>query len=752
MVHKYGRAGAPCTPTCGCGHAGRVTLPIALLCGAVFAGELLPLEDAAVAGRPPQRVERLKATSATRLFLKVKDGAFCDVSTSAAKPVVSGATVFRDETMGDVLRFAPDAQKSGITVPNIPGVTFKDGVTIEALVYLEGPVKKCSFAEKYEKPWTGSPFKLHLERSLTLFSLSFKGEPIDFAEFEGMHKWKLRPDGGYPGEGNRMHGWHSIATGRWTHVAFTYNAKNQHLATWVNRGIDREAFNPWREQFPTLSHQDKAPFRFFTGAAGLRVAEIRVAEKGEEIGFSAPLRIYPTELAYRGYSYIHVEPVTETLPLPVEIVVENQAPGSGAKKVVSYVLNDLKPHNYRIPTAEFLNTTSELVVRLLKDGRELWKYETLLCNPWAGSPMSYRMIRGEPLSGAWPKHSDWWIQEDNTITYKGKPVFPIMTSHVQTNDLDKVFDLGFNMVDVARPPKMGTFDTSWRKVIDDCCAKAAARGKWIQVGSDKPDRPGEGYLYAFDEPHGYSFAPMLATYRALRAARSRSAELPVTGGQNNWQRYRETGMVTDILAVDPYWRGRSPLRSLYDAVKCAIRDTDGLKPITLDVGSYGPRSARPNYDELRTQSYMGVVAGCRSLYYYSWDEGPGQNTAEMPDVCADYKRLFDEFKRFDGALTVPNAEPCPTIAEGPRQGFFACVKNVRVPAKAKRKPAYLFVVSDLYRLSERTLVYPPAAGKKAKLASGSDLPGCSKEIVFDAEGKGKLTLPPLGCGVYEFER
>ncbi len=693
-------------------------------------------------------VEKLHLTPATSFLIEARDGKAIDVSGKGLDVQAAGVEFVSDAELGEVMRF-DDAKKAQLLVPDEGKISLKDGITVEALVYLEKPIPKSGyeFLRKSVSPyWGANPVLLEFVNGdrLTLGGLHFKGEKIDYAEFEGMHKWKSKPDPTYPLPGNAMNGLYDIVTGRWTHVAFTYNRARHHLATWVDRGIDRDAFNPGREQFSELVDDDKAPMRFFQGATGLRVAQVRVASKGELVGNSDPARVYVSELAYRGYSYIHFSPVDDTIPLPVEITIENVHPPYRAP-IAKYTLNDLEPHNYRIPEWPFKNVDTELVVRMSKNGRELWKYETMLINPTAASPMTWRMMRCEPYKGPSPQHPDWWIEADNTITHKGKPVFPIMTSHVTPADLDKVFDLGFTMVSLKRPDGMKTFDTTWGNIVDECCAKAAARNAWIQVGSDKNDRPGEGYLYEFDEPWGHSFALMYARYRYLRNGRQRPADLPITGGQNNWQRYRETGCVTDILAVDPYWRGGVPMRSIYYAVKCAIRDTDGLKPITLDVGNWGKHDMRPTYEELRTMSYLGVIAGCRSLYYYSWDEGPGENTAEMPDICENYKRLFGEFRALDESLTVPNVEPGPIFPDDELKGFYACAKITRKGGKT-----YLFVASDLYRQTTKEITFAPAAKKTAKLVSGPDAAGASAELKFDASGKAELTLPPLSCGIYVY--
>ena len=705
------------------------------------------LATVSLAVAAPQEVERLVVTPDTCFLLTAKDGAVKDVSGRNTAVKATGVSFVDDPSLGEVMRFG--SRGAELLVPDQGAIGFKDGLMIEALVFLETPVPEDGYGflrKSVNTAWGANPISLGFVAGnrLKLGALHFDGEEIEYATFPGMHEWTLKPDPTYPLPGNTMNGLYDIVTGRWTHVAFTYNRARRHLATWVDRGIDREAFNPVYDCADTLIDEDDAPLRLFRGATGLRVAEVRFSSKADLKGHAAPVRVFVSELPYRGYSYIHVVPVADDLPLPLEITVENVLPPYRAP-IAKYVLDTLEPQNFRIPAWPFKNVETELVVRLVKKGREFWKYETLLINPSVASPATWRMIRKDGGTMTATKRPDWWIESDNTITYRGKPVFPLMTSHVAPADLDKVLDLGFTMISLMRPAGMKTFDTSWTGIVDDCCAKAAERGAWIQVGSDKNDRPGEGFLYAFDEPWGHSFVPMFATYRYLRNGRQRPADLPVTGGQNNWQRYRETGCVTDIFAVDPYWRGRVPMRSIYDSVRTAIRETDGLKPITLDVGNWGPRSARPTYDELRTMSYLGIIAGCRSLYFYSWDEGPDANTAEMPDICEHYRKLFAEFRAFDEALTVPNIEPGPAAEPAQPRGFFACAKKPRTGGKT-----YLFVASDLYKTTTKTLVFPSAAGKSARLVSAPGLDGASPELAFSPDGRASLALPPLSAAIYVY--
>ena len=664
--------------------------------------------------------------------------------------VVNGEIV-DDPVGGAVLRFG---EKPGsVTIPDKGRLAFRDGATVEAWVFLEEPVgeKPFGLAEKAGKEWDRATFGLSLCKGnrLTLNYVGLESERPDYTQEEGIHVWKLTLKGRlYPGRCNTMNGLSVFPAGKWTHVAFTYDRPRHLLRTWVDFGIDREAFNGWREVATDLTDDDNAPLVLFNGATNLRVAQVHVASAAKKIGYAPPVRIHATELAYRGYSYIHVDQLSDDLPLPCEVAVGNiSTPAMNA--VNRYVLNDREPHNFLIPKHIYNNVTSELVVRFLHKGREIYRYETLLCNPSAGSPASWRFLRGAPWVNG-PAHPDWWLGDDNVIRFREKPVFPLATGHVRTNGFELAAELGFTMIGLQQDHNEIP-SWQWRKDIQPYFARAEELGVAITVGSCAENRPGQGMLYAFDEPWGYSFAPMLQRYRSLRAARERPAELPVVGAQNNWQRYRETGNCTDILGVDPYCRGSTPLRFVYDATRAAVRETDGLKPIATFIGNYGTIEQRPDYDELRTMSYLAVIGGANMLSYYSWDDGdqPGgpMDTALMPQMVENYRRLFSELHSIEWALTVPNANPGPTIEPAQPRGFFACAKK----ARGKDNRTCLMIASDLYRTTTRAIVYPPAAGKKAALLFGPGRDGeYTRELEFDPDGRASVTIPPLCTLVFAY--
>ena len=123
------------------------------------------------------------------------------------------------------------------------------------------------------------------------------------------------------------------------------------------------------------------------------------------------------------------------------------------------------------------------------------------------------------------------------------------------------------------------------------------------------------------------------------------------------------------------------------------------------------------------------------------------DTALMPQMVENYRRLFSELHSIEWALTVPNANPGPTIDPAQPRGFFACAKK----ARGKDNRTCLIIASDLYRTTTRAIVYPPAAGKKAALLFGPGREGeYTRELEFDADGHASVTIPPLSTLVFAY--
>ena len=730
---------------------------LAACAGAVVLAQDVPVNLPSVIERPvatvaPGTVTRMKPDAGT-LFMLESDGIdFVDVTgrIPALAIKVENGTIVDDPCGLDVLEFGGTA--GSITIEDrgkLAGIG--DGFLIAAWIRLTEPVPAGSsfgFAEK-GKRWSGrESFRLLIRPGafLTLDSLALIPESIEPAPVAGASEKRLKAKSAYPTPGNTMNGLNRFAAGKWTHIAFTYDRKRRLLRTWVDFGIDREAFNAWHEVASEVVQDADSPLVLFKGAMRLRVAQLHFSTLPSEIGDVPPARIDVAELPYRECSYVRFTQTSDKLPLPAEVTVMNiSTPSQNA--VYRYTLNDREPHNYLIPPHIYRNVRSDVVVRVFHKGREVFKADAPLINPAVTSPASWRFLRGAPWTNG-PKRPAWWIDEHNTISHHGTNVFPVGIYFVRTNDFDFAADLGFTMIGLREDNRKIPL-WEFRRDTAHYYAKAAARGITLFADRSADDRPGEGFIFAFDEPWGYNLEHIREGYRKLRSARARPAELPIVVTQNNWQRYRETGLACDILAVDPYCRGASPLRFVYDATRAAIREVDGLKPVMTIVDDYGEAFQHSTADELRTKTYLGVIAGASAVAYYSWDEGETPDTAlssrNMPEVVENFRWLLAELKKLNPVLASPNLAERPRIEPAVPRGFFTCAKQ---GAKGRR---YLFIASDLFKTETRRVVYPPAAGKTATLAYGPLLEGASANLTFNAEGQADITLPPQGTGIYLLE-
>ncbi len=699
--------------------------------------------------------KRLRSDTQTSFLVEAKGGKIIDASGRIANEalVIKDVAVEKDSVFGEVM--VPQGGKCAVIVPDLGKISFKGGATIEAWVMLlPGRTKNVQLANKDGKTWQQRTFELHFTKSnrLSVDHYATKDEPIDFTEDELKHHWGFRPDNSFGGLHFGTNGNTPMSTGVWTHVAWTYDEKRALVRTWIDGSIDREFF----EREPMVSHEladvDASPVALFSGAMGIKVAQVRLSEGARLLGITPPVRTFIHESPYwKKGGYVHIKPVNDRLPLPVEIEVMNIHMPFMSKVNRVTLTSATQAVNVPIPKHTFANVRSDLVIKLKKNGRELWRQEAIIGNP---SPCTIEMAdfyAGKTPYPAKQSLLEWKIAEDNTFLYKGKPILPLHLYFVRPPHWELVTELGFNMFSFRGDSGAKPWQTA--AMVAPFYEKAAAKGVTVTTLSDQPGRLGQGFIFAFDEPYGYTFEKLRQTYLDYRSSRSKSTLLPVYSSQNNQTRYRETSMCCDILGPDPYNKGRTPLRNIYDAICGAVLQVDDRKPIMCVIGNYGTDKYRPDPEELRTMCYLAFEAGARALSFYSWDEGdkPGgpMDTTLKPGQIEAYRKLFKEFKVLKPALTMPNVKNAVRVEPLQPRGFFPCVK------KGRDKKVYLIVSSDLYRSTTKTIVMPKAAGKKAKLLFGPWRTGmkaeASQRLVFGADGKAQLTLPPVSSAVYVFE-
>ena len=689
------------------------------------------------------------------LSLRAKDGAVVDVAgrTAAGEIVAENVAFVKDPEKGEVFRFGDKPGK--IVVPDLGRIQFKDGLTIEAVVRFEKdvPEKGFRFAHKDSSVWNRCSFGLDFVKGnkLTLWYLCAADcEKLDHTYEEGARKWRFKPDDAYPGRINGYNGSMPFPTGEWVRVGFTFNTRSQLGRIWSNGGLDRDFFVREIPEGHPLYDDDAVPLELFAGATHLQVAGVRVLSREKPLATDAPFRCTVHENSYRWQPYVHVIPVDDDIPLPTTVEVCHMRPlliGNGFRK---YELTDLSERNLDIAPPPFGNTESELVVKFSHKGREYYRWSSLMVSPTSvGAP--YTAFYREDGPHPFPKkpQNDWTIAKDNTIVHKGQPVFPLMLYCARPEQLEMLADIGFTMVGLKRDTKKFKPD-EWTRHVEPCFAKAEKLGITICPRVFDQDGPGRGFAFGLDESFSYDFTSIRSYFRHHKLGREHPCPLPLVMTADHVSRYRETGASCDILAPDPYCNGRSPFRSVRDAIAKAVKAVDDLKPVMCIVGNYGPKSWRPNAEELRIMSYMAVIGGARALGYYAWCEadevGTDKDTATMPEQIESYRKLFAEFKTLRPALTVPNEKEGPVFEPAKPTGFFGCVK------KGRDGKTYLIVASDLYRTKERTVAYAPVAGRTAKLLFGPEAGVAPAELKFDVKGRAKLKLPQQSVAVYVLEK
>ena len=688
---------------------------------------------------------KLVADSATSLLLESDGSGVVDASGRIAKNgiQVSNAEMFDDPSGRTVIRFGDTP--GCITIPDNGTISFKDGLTVEAWVYLEEDIpdnENVVVAEKANKDWYQRSFLMTLCKGnvFTLNYLSYYCEHYDDAPVPTRDGRRAIKDF-YPGQCNTMNGLFPIQKERWTHIAFTYDRGMRLLRTTIDGGIDREGFNPWYEIADEIVDDDSQPVNLFRNAKNMRVYQVRISNRARQTAYDPePFAVYPVEQAYSDCPVVMIVP-KERVKLPVEVSVINAVAGVSSA-VTNYVINDYAPHVFNVPRHIWNCSTSDLLVKFFSDGREIFRHSSVLCNASQQSPYGWEFIRTGIWNGPGPAHPDWWLNADNTIAYKGANVFPLGIYHCYSNDIARLAGLGFNMF--ALNHENGLSMAQREAERNEVHEQVGAMGKWMFSDRDG-GRPGEGFIYAYDEPWGYNFDRFAENSRNIRDARDHRIELPIVAVENNYMRIRETAQICDIVGIDPYCRGLTPLRYVYDATRVAVRDTFGLKPVLTVVDNYGSELYRPTYDELRTSCYLAVIGGASAVSFYSWDENDGTEigyTGNFPEQLENYRRLLSELNAFAPALSTANLASGPSFEPASPRGFFGC-------AKRRSNKTYLILASDLRTSGTREVVFAPAARKTASLLYAPGITGAAAQLVFDNTGKAQVTLPPQCTAVYE---
>ncbi len=241
------------------------------------------------------------------------------------------------------------------------------------------------------------------------------------------------------------------------------------------------------------------------------------------------------------------------------------------------------------------------------------------------------------------------LTESKTTLVEGKPFFARGLYHVRKEDYELVKRQGFNIVQ-ASPGNVPACERAGLKA-------AVALYGGMQVNPDYyrenilryRDNPAVACWMTMDEPaaHGVSLGQMAAGYATIRALAAHPAYTCLCRPGA----YTDYGRCTDIIAIDVYPVGKSPLTRISDTLEIAKKNVPGHTVWFIGQVWSWPNTRLVTAREHRCMSYLALThADVRGLLWYSFRD-PGWYLPENnPAVWAMCKQLNQELIELEPAL------------------------------------------------------------------------------------------------------
>jgi hypothetical protein len=256
--------------------------------------------------------------------------------------------------------------------------------------------------------------------------------------------------------------------------------------------------------------------------------------------------------------------------------------------------------------------------------------------------------------------------------------------------------------------------------------------------------PGFAGWYTADEQRASAAENVFAQYKALREAAPAGVTFIAQNAPRELVMWRD---VTDVLGVDPYPiynipEGRpSPLEMVTDWVERAQEAVQRSRPVwaVIQYFQFGSKGHWPTYDELRTMSYMAIVAGAKGLFYWSYG-ARGLAWVKDPVLKADlWQRLVKvakEIKSLEPALLAPDAPD--VIASQMPQG------TIRLLAKRQGGVRLVIAVNNSNQTTAATI-------RLAQAGSRATVVGEGRSILLESGVTVSDVFPPYATHVYSIE-
>lgn len=259
------------------------------------------------------------------------------------------------------------------------------------------------------------------------------------------------------------------------------------------------------------------------------------------------------------------------------------------------------------------------------------------------------------------------------------------------------------------------------------------------------DHPGLAGWYMADEAPAGVVERVFHQYRILRENTTAGIGLIAQNAPNELGRWRDS---SDVFAVDPFplWGNYpegtlAPLEMVTNWLETAQAGVERSRPVWGDIQFFRATAAGrwPTRDDLRTMSYMAIVAGARGLIYWSygaralaWVKDPALREQYWQRLVSVTK----EIKSLEPVLLSPDA-PDILVRQAPAAA-------VRVLAKRVGATRYLITVNNTPKEVEASFTLAEPAGAVEVLGERRTLQFGGATLLTDG-------FAPYAVHVYKLE-
>ncbi len=168
--------------------------------------------------------------------------------------------------------------------------------------------------------------------------------------------------------------------------------------------------------------------------------------------------------------------------------------------------------------------------------------------------------------------------------------------------------------------------------------------------------------YVVDEPEGIGLAPAEAVRDVYQIIKEYDQDHPCELVIMSTRASREYRSATDIMWADPYPLPDWPVTLVSDVVSGSIANIEKDKPMWLIAQAYDwtafntgklTKPHRPNPDETRCMTYLGLVNGAKGMIYWAHTAGK-YYIRDYPEHWDAVKRMAKELGVLTPALTTPS--------------------------------------------------------------------------------------------------